>query len=74
MGERNELLIRIPIAIVSGIVWGVWRYFIIVIGIINWIYTLFAGKRMKQLADLSEIWNTQIYVFLRVFLHLKHIF
>ena len=65
MGERKELLIRIPIAIVSGIVLGVWRYFIIVIGIINWIYTLFAGKRMKQLADLSEIWNTQIYVFLR---------
>lgn len=65
MGERTEILLRIPIAIVSGIVLAVWRYFILIIGIINWIYTLFSGKRMKELAEISEIWNTQIYTFLR---------
>lgn len=52
-------------AIVSGIVLGVWRWFIFVIGVINWIYTLFAGKRMKELANMSEVWNTQLYTFLR---------
>lgn len=65
MGERTEILLRIPIAIVSGIILGVWRYFIFVICIVNWIYTLFAGKRMKQLAELSEVWNTQVYTYLR---------
>ncbi len=65
MGERTEILLRIPIAIVSGIILGVWRYFIILIGAMNWIYTLFAGKRMKELANLSEIWNTQVYTFFR---------
>lgn len=65
MGERKELLLRIPIAIVSGIVLGVWRWFILVIGIINWIHTLFVGRRIKELAELSEIWNTQVYTFLR---------
>ncbi|MFH1917595.1 MAG: DUF4389 domain-containing protein [Nanoarchaeota archaeon] len=65
MGERTEILVRIGVAIVSGIVLGVWRWFVIVIGFINWIYTLFAGKRMKELAEMSEVWNTQIYVFLR---------
>ena len=65
MGERKEILIRIFIAIVSGIILGVWRWFILVIGIVNWIYTLFVGKRIKQISELSEIWNTQIYVFLR---------
>lgn len=65
MGERTEILMRIVVAIVSGIILGVWRYFIVVINVVNWIYTLFVGKRMKEIAKLSEIWNTQIYTFLR---------
>lgn len=65
MGERIEILLRIPIAIVSGIILGLWRYFIFIIGLANWIYTLFAGQRIKQLAELSEVWNTQVYVFMR---------
>jgi hypothetical protein len=65
MGERLEILMRIVVAIVSGIVLGVWKWFIFVIGVINWIYTLFAGKRMKELANMSEVWNTQLYTFLR---------
>ena len=65
MGERSEILMRIVVAIVSGIILGVWRWFIIVIGLVNWVYTLFVGKRMKELAGMSEIWNTQIYTFLR---------
>lgn len=64
-GERVEALMRIIVAIVSGIILGIWRWFIVVIGIVNWFYTLFVGKRMKELADLSEIWNTQTYIFLR---------
>lgn len=65
MCERKEVLMRVFVAIVSGIVLGVWRWFIFVIAVINWIYTLFAGKRMKDLAMLSEIWNTQTYTYLR---------
>jgi hypothetical protein len=65
MGERKEILIRIFVAIISGIILGVWRWFILLIGIVNWVYTLFVGKRIKQISELSEIWNTQIYVFLR---------
>lgn len=65
MSERLEVLMRIVVAIVSGIVLGVWRWFIFIIGLINWIYTLFAGKRIRELAELSEIWNTQVYTFLR---------
>jgi len=63
--ERKEAWMRIVIAIVSGIVLGVWRYFIIVLGIIHWVYAVFSGKRKKEFAELCEIWNTQTYVFLR---------
>jgi len=65
MGERLEILMRIFVGIVSGIIFAVWRGFVVVITIVNWIYTLFAGRRMKEIADLSEIWNTQIYIFQR---------
>ena len=63
MSERLETLMRIVVLIISGIVLAVWRYFIFVLTVINFFYTLFAGKRLKQLAELSEIWNTQFYAF-----------
>lgn len=65
MGERKEVWMRIIVGIVSGIILGVWRYFIIVLAVVNWFYTLFTGKRFKELAEMSEIWNTQFYIFQR---------
>jgi sorbitol-specific phosphotransferase system component IIC len=65
MNERGEVLMRIVVGIVSGIILGVWRWFIIIVAIVNAIYTLVNGKRMKELAEMSEIWNTQFYVFIR---------
>lgn len=65
MGERKEILMRIAIGIVSGIILAVWRWLIVILTLVNWIYTLFAKKRLKELAELSEIWNTQTYTYLR---------
>ena len=63
--ERLETLMRIVVLIVSGIVLAAWRYLIIVFWLINFFYSVFSGKRLKELADLSEIWNTQSYIFQR---------
>jgi len=63
--ERKEALMRIVVLIVSGIVLGVWRYFIIALFIINFFYVLFKDKRLKELAEMSETWNTQWYLFQR---------
>jgi len=68
MGERLELLMRIFVCIVTGIILEVWMWFVALITIFNWIYTLFVGKRNKEIADLSEIWNTQNYVYQRYLL------
>ncbi len=65
MGERLEALMRIIVGIVSGIILTIWKILIQIFGIINFIWTLISGKRIKELAELSEIWNTQVYVFLR---------
>ena len=65
MSERKEILMRVVVVIVSGIILAVWKMFIQILGIVNWVITLITGKRNKEIAEMSEIWNTQIYVFLR---------
>lgn len=65
MGERKEIFMRIFVAIISGVILEVWGGFIFVIGAVNWVYTLFVGKRIKEIANLSEVWSTQLYTFLR---------
>ncbi len=49
-----------------------WRYFIYVLVLVNLIYTLFAGKRLKDLAELGEIWNTQWYIFQRYIIFISN--
>ena len=63
--ERTEVLMRIFVGIVSGIILAVWKWLIVLFFLINWVYVLFAGKRLKELAELSEVWNTQWYTFQR---------
>ena len=63
--ERKETWMRIVVGIVSGIILEVWRYLIVIFAVINFFYTLFTAKRIKQLAEMSEIWNTQDYMFKR---------
>ena len=65
MGERAEIFMRIVVLIVTGIILAVWKWLIVLFFLINWVYVLFVGKRLKELAELSEIWNTQWYIFQR---------
>ena len=65
MSERLEALMRIFVAIVTGIILYFWGYLIVVLVVINFVYTIFAGKRLKELANMCEIWNTQAYVLKR---------
>jgi len=63
--ERMEALMRIVVGIVSGIIIYVWGYLIGVFFIINFFYKIFTGKRLDELAKMSETWNTQNYHFIR---------
>ena len=65
MNERVEAFLRIPIIIVSGLILGIWKGLIQILSAIHFIYVLLVGKRLKGLADFCEIWNTQVYIFLR---------
>ena len=65
MSERTEALMRIFVGIVTGIILYFWGYLVIILLVINFVYTIFAGKRLKELAEMCEIWNTQAYVLKR---------
>ena len=70
--ERKEALMRIFVGIVTGIILGVWRALIFVFVIMNLIYVLFADKRLKEFAVLSEVWNTQMYTYIRYMVFLTN--
>ena len=56
MGERKEACMRILVAIVSGIVIGVWGYVIFIIAIIHWLMVVFSGKRNKIPPNIDCCW------------------
>jgi hypothetical protein len=63
--ERKEAWFRIIVAIISGIVLGLWKGLIQIIAIINWFIVVFSGKRNKELALFCEYFNTEAYKFIR---------
>ena len=70
--EKKEAWMRIIVLIVSGIVLMAWRYLVFILVLINFFYTIFTGRRLKHVAELSEIWNTQWYVFQRYMIFLSN--
>jgi len=65
LSERKEAWFRIIVLIVSGIILGIWKALTQILAIINWLITIFSGKRNKQIAEFCEYWNTETYKFLR---------
>ncbi len=65
MSERKEAFMRIIVLIISGIILSIWKMLVKFLVVFHWIIAIITGKRYKDLAEFCEIWNTQIYIFLR---------
>lgn len=65
MDERAEAILRIIVGVISGFILGLWKAIVQIITILHWIYVIFTGKRHKGLAEFCNIWNTQVYRFIR---------
>jgi sorbitol-specific phosphotransferase system component IIC len=72
MAERSEALMRIVVGVVTGILLGIWKMLISAFWVINFVWVLVTGKRIRELADFSETWNTQMYVFIRYIIFLTN--
>ena len=65
MSERIEILWRILIGIVSGIILHLWKIVICIVAVVHLIYVLITGKRNKEMAQFCNRWNTQAYKYIR---------
>lgn len=65
MSERKEGWFRIIVAVISGVILSVWSNLIWILFILNWLITIFSGKRSKGIAEFCEYWNTEMYKFMR---------
>lgn len=65
MSQRGEAWMRILVGIVSGIMLYAWMYLIGVFVTINFVWTVISGKRIRDVAELCEVWNTQKYNFVK---------
>ena len=63
--ERLEALMRLLVLIVGGIILGIWEIVIDVVVVIHWIWVIITGKRVKGLARFCQIWNVNLYKFLK---------
>tara|TARA_Y100000310_G_C20696333_1_gene825991 strand:- start:1944 stop:2213 length:270 start_codon:yes stop_codon:yes gene_type:complete len=65
MNERKEVLWRILVGIVSGIILSIWKILIYVLVLVQLVIVLVNGKKDKQIAKLCNTWNTQVYKYIR---------
>ncbi|MFA5060821.1 MAG: DUF4389 domain-containing protein [Candidatus Pacearchaeota archaeon] len=63
--ERMEILWRILVLIVTGIILWAWAYLIGILAIVHLFIVLFSGKRSKDLAEFCEYWSSESYRFYR---------
>ena len=63
--QKKEAWFRLFVAIVSGIIFGVWKGLVIILALVNLILVIFTGKKNKEIADFCEYWNTEVYKFIR---------
>lgn len=63
--ERWEALMRIPVAIVSGIIIGLWRMLAQFVALINWFVTIITGRRNADLASFANNYISEYYRFIR---------
>jgi len=63
--ERKEAWMRILVGIVSGIILEIWGALVCILAVVNWLITLFSGKRDKGIASFCEYFNSEMYRYLR---------
>jgi hypothetical protein len=61
MGERLEALLRIPLAIVYGIILAVWGFITALAVLVHWFHALILGRRHKGIAEFTNRFIAYVY-------------
>ena len=65
MSERTEAFMRIVVAVISGIIIGLWKTLVLILTFFHWFYVVFSGKRSKSISEFCNLWLAQYYTFVR---------
>lgn len=65
INDRWEAVMRIPVAIVSGIILGLWKMLAGFVLIIHWFVVIITGRRNFDLANFANAWITEYYRYVR---------
>jgi hypothetical protein len=65
MSESKEAWFRVIVAVISGVILHAWGSLICVLVVLNFLVTIFSGKRSRGMAEFCEYWNTEMYKFMR---------
>jgi hypothetical protein len=63
--ERREAWMRIPVAIVSGIILHVWGFFIFIFALVQLILTIAEDRKNKELLRMCNVYLVQLYIFVK---------
>lgn len=65
MGERLEALLRIVVAIITGIILYIFAIVVNLIMLVHWIYVIISGRRSRPLAEFCNAYCSIQYKYLR---------
>lgn len=65
MGERVEAILRLFIAIITGILLYIFGYVIGLVNFVHWFYVIITGKRSKSLAEFANSYCNLLYNYTR---------
>ena len=54
MSERKEAWMRLVVAVVSGIIVGLWKFLVVILTIFHWFYVVFFGRRNRAIAEFCN--------------------
>jgi uncharacterized protein YqhQ len=63
--DKNEVWMRIPIFIVSGIILHVWGFFIFCFALAQFIIILVNEKKEEELLRMCNTYLIQLYIFIK---------
>jgi len=63
--EREELIVRLVVLIITGVILHIWTIFVIVFAIVNFFVVLIEGKRNNDLANFCGYYGDVLYGFVK---------
>ena len=63
--QTNDILWRLLVFIISGIVLDIWGWVVFIFLLVNWFIVIFSGKRNNDIGMFSNYWAAEVQRFVK---------